>query len=71
MPSWVGRARSPYQGCKDDARRPRIPTAEEEVLKTFQCEFESHRGHVGHRWMRVTQYSAVSGDSMPKRALGR
>ena len=24
---------------------PRIPTAEEEVLKTSQCEFESHRGH--------------------------
>ena len=24
---------------------PRIPTAEEEVLKTFQCQFESDRGH--------------------------
>ena len=52
--------------------RPRIPTAEEEVLKTFQCEFESHRGHPGQRWMRVTQYSAVSAfGTVPKRAFGR
>jgi hypothetical protein len=29
---------------------PRIPMAEEEVLKTFQCGFESHRGY--HRAYR-------------------
>ena len=33
-------------------RGPRIPTAEEEVLKTLQCGFESHRGH--HRSPQVT-----------------
>lgn len=26
---------------------PRIPMAEEEVLKTFQCRFESDRGYDG------------------------
>lgn len=32
---------------------PGIPTAEEEVLKTFQCGFDSHSGHMTYIGMKV------------------
>ena len=44
---------------------PRIPTAEEEVLKTLQCGFESHRGHQGRYGGQAGVGSAGPGDARP------
>jgi hypothetical protein len=47
---------------------PRIPMAEEEVLKTFQCGFESHRGYPQKTASELALYLNRSGDtSAPSR----